>query len=170
MTLVEVHTEINADLQTCFDLARDVDFYQNSLEKPNEIPITGKISGLVEKGDYVTWETNHLILTQHLTLKVTEFVNPVLFVDEMVKGDFKYYRHEHIFKGNANKTLMTDRFYFEPPYGIIGKLFNKIFLEEYMRKLLIARNKALKIKAEDIAERKKKTLEVSIKPGEIIQL
>lgn len=170
MPLIEVQTEINADLQTCFDLARDVDFYQNSLKKPTEIPIGGKISGVIEKGDYVTWETNHLVLTQHLVLKVTELVNPVLFVDEMVKGAFKSYRHEHIFKNIKNKTVMIDRFYFESPYGVIGKLVDKLFLNKYMYNLLVTRNYALKIKAEEIAAYKKNMLLAKMNSGKIIQL
>lgn len=155
MPLIEVQTEINADIQTCFDLARDVGFYQKSLKKTTEIPVAGKISGLIEKGDYVTWETNHLVFTQLLVLKVSEFISPVLFVDEMVKGDFKSYRHEHIFKNNKNGTTMTDRFYFKSPYGVIGKIVDAIILKRYMRKLIITRNNALKMKAEQVTAKQK---------------
>lgn len=153
MPLIRVQTEINADLETCFNLARDVSFYQESLKKSSEIPIGGKISGLVEKGDYVTWETNHLIFTQHLTLKVTEFEHPVLFVDEMVRGTFKAYKHEHIFLKKGNATIMLDKFYFKSPYGILGSVVDNLFLKKYMGKLLVERNEILKIKAEKEVKR-----------------
>ena len=150
MPLIEVETEIDADLQTCFDLARDIDFYQESLREPTEIPVRGKISGKIEKGDYITWETNHLIFTQHLVLKVTDYISPSLFVDEMVKGDFKSYKHEHIFKKNNNKTVMKNRFYFESPMGVLGKVVDNVFLKRHMKKLLISRNIKLKEKAESL--------------------
>ena len=148
MPQIIVKTEIDADIDTCFDLARDVGFYYNTLEKFTEIPIDGKTSGMVEKGDYVTWETNHLSLMQHLTLKVTEFKKPFLFVDELVEGEFKSYRHEHIFEVQNDKTIMIDKFHFESPYGILGKLVDMVFLKHHFKKLIVTRNKTLWLHAE----------------------
>lgn len=148
MPCIEVQTEIDADIEKCFDLARDITFYQNSLKTPTELAIGGKVSGLVEKNDFTLWETRHLYFHQHLTLKVTEFDAPVLFVDEMVKGSFKHYKHKHIFKKLQDKTLMIDEFNFESPYGVLGKLYDSFFLKKHITKLLVYRNKVLKEKAE----------------------
>ncbi len=150
MPLVQVETQINADLQTCFDLARNIDFYKKSLKNSSEIPIDGKTTGLVEANDFITWEAKHLGFVRHLTLKVTEFDNPNLFVDEMVHGYYKAYKHEHVFRKCGNKTIMIDKFYFESPYGIIGKFVDWVFLKKYMTNFLITRNKTLKEKAEII--------------------
>ena len=148
MPQIIVKTEIDADIDTCFDLARDVGLYYNTLEKFTEIPISGKVTGLMEAGDYVTWETNHLSLMQHLTLKVTEFEKPILFVDEMVRGEFKNYRHEHIFEVENDKTVMIDKFEFESPYGIFEKLVDWVFLKRHFKKLVLTRNKTLRLHAE----------------------
>ncbi len=148
MPHIIVETEIDADITVCFDLARDIGFYYHSLKKLTEIPVSGKTSGLVEKGDYTTWETNHLIFTQLLTLKVVEFNPPILFVDQMVKGEFKAYRHEHIFEEHAGKTKMIDKFYFESPYGILGQIVDTLFLKRHIKGLLLNRNAQLKKKAE----------------------
>jgi hypothetical protein len=43
---------------------------------------------------------------------------------------------------------MTNVFYFESPYGILGKVANRLFLKKYVSKLLVKRNKFLKQKAE----------------------
>ena len=43
---------------------------------------------------------------------------------------------------------MTDIFEFQSPFGIIGKLFNKLILTNYLRKLLIDRNNVIKEFAE----------------------
>lgn len=149
MPLIELHTIIDSDIKTCFDLSRDVGFYQNTLPSSEEIAIDGKVTGLVELNDQITWETNHLGFAQHVTLKVTEFDSPNLFVDELVKGGFKAYNHKHIFEKIGNKTVMTDKFYFETPYGIFGKFVNWLFLKKYMTKLLKTRNHFLKKAAEN---------------------
>ncbi|ALJ03762.1 cell division protein [Pseudalgibacter alginicilyticus] len=150
MTLIEVQTLINADIKSCFDLARSIDFHKESLKHTDEIPIAGKTTGLIEKGEWVSWEATHFGFVQHLTSKITAFDAPNYFVDEMVLGVFKSFKHEHIFKEVLGKTIMTDRLYFEPPLGILGKIANLLFLKRYMKKLLKTKNRLLKEKAESI--------------------
>ena len=148
MPLVEIHTQIQADINLCFDIARNIDIHQDSLKHSNEKVIAGKTSGLIGLGEWVTWEAKHLGIKQKLTSKITEFDRPFYFVDEMVSGAFKSFRHEHIFKKENNATVMIDKFYFESPLGIIGHFVNTIFLKRYITNLLKKRNLVLKQKAE----------------------
>lgn len=148
MPLIQLHTYINSDIKTCFDLARNIDFHQESLIHSKEKAIAGKTSGLITMGESVTWEATHFGIKQQLTSKIIAFDAPNYFVDEMVSGAFKSFKHEHIFKTEGNQTLVIDKFYFESPFGIFGKLANKIFLKNYMIKLLTTRNSLLKEKAE----------------------
>lgn len=148
MPKIELHITINADPKTCFDLARNIDIHQESLKHSQEKAIAGKISGLIELGEWVCWEGKHFGFVQHLTSKITEFDSPNYFVDEMVSGAFKSFRHEHIFKKLDNQTLMVDIFNFESPYGIIGEFVNWIFLKKYMVNLLKIRGNYIKQKAE----------------------
>lgn len=146
-------TEIESDIEICFDLARDINFYKQSLKHKNEIPVMGKISGLVEEGDSITWETNHHGFMQHLTLKVSELKKPHVFTDEMTEGSFKSYRHDHIFKEQKGKTIMIDKLHFASKYGIIGKITDYLILKRYLKGLMITRNKILKQKAEELSKR-----------------
>lgn len=150
MPTITIQTEINSNATTCFDLARNIDFHQESLKYTNEKAIAGKINGLIELGEWVSWEAKHLGFVQHLTSKITEFEAPKYFVDEMVFGAFKSFRHEHQFSEIDDKTIMIDVFYFESPYGFLGKFANWLFLKNYMTKLLKKRNLLLKKKAESL--------------------
>jgi len=150
MPLIEIETEIKADIKICFDLARNIEFHQESLKHSNEKAIAGKISGLIELDEWVSWEAKHLGFVQHLTSKITEFDAPNYFVDEMVFGAFKSFRHEHIFRESKNRTIMIDKFNFESPYGILGRFVNWVFLKKYMKNLLETRNEVLKLKAESV--------------------
>ncbi len=150
MPLIEIKTLINADIKTCFDLARNIDFHKESLQNSNEKAIAGKTSGLIELGEWVTWEAKHFGITQRLTSKITEFENPNYFIDEMVSGAFKSFKHEHLFQESNNQTLMIDKFHFESPFGIFGRFINFIFLKKYMTNLLETRNSFLKKKAESL--------------------
>ena len=47
MPLIEIQTLIDADITTCFDLARNIDLHKASLSHSSEIAIAGKTSGLI---------------------------------------------------------------------------------------------------------------------------
>ncbi|MDG5491938.1 SRPBCC family protein [Psychroserpens sp. SPM9] len=152
MPLIEIKTMINADIQTCFDLSRNIDFHKASLAHSNEKAVAGTTSGLIGLGEWVTWEAKHFGIIQQLTSKITAFVSPHYFVDEMVSGAFKSFKHEHSFKSVDNGTLMVDTLQFESPYGIFGTLANILVLKRYMTNLLKVRNTFLKQKAEELSK------------------
>lgn len=148
MPLILLQTIIKAPQKIVFDLSRSVDLHKASMTHHKEKIIEGICSGLMAKGDTVTWQAKHLWQSRTLTVKLTELEAPYFFADEMVKGDFSKMRHEHEFKEIAEGTLMIDRFSFETPFGISGKLINSLFLKHYMTKLLKERNNTIKQIAE----------------------
>lgn len=66
----------------------------------------------------------------------------------MVKGPFKKLHHQHQFKIIDAQTEMTDVFEFQAPFGLLGRLVEKIFLKNYMLKLIEKRNEVIKFQAE----------------------
>lgn len=148
MTQIELSTRINAPVEKCFDLARSIDLHIESTKHTGEKAIGGKTSGLIELGETVTWRARHFGIWQNLTSKITELDRPTYFVDEMVSGAFKSFRHEHIFVSINGQTVMKDIFAFESPFGWLGEVANFLFLGRYMQQLLMTRNKAIKKVAE----------------------
>jgi ligand-binding SRPBCC domain-containing protein len=148
MPLLKIETLIQAPIQRCFDLSRSIDLHQTSMEQTNEKAIAGRTSGLIQLGEQVTWQAKHFGLTQKLSVQITAFDAPHFFADEMVKGAFKSFRHEHHFKASSSGTLMTDLFDFEAPLGFLGQFANLLFLTKYMTQLLQKRNKTIQKIAE----------------------
>jgi ligand-binding SRPBCC domain-containing protein len=144
MPNIYLETFIKSDIQTCFDAARSIDLHQMSTRHTNERAIEGRISGLIEMNETVTWRAKHLGVTQNLTSIITAFDEPYHFRDEMLKGAFKYIKHDHYFKKTSNGVLMIDEFDFSSPGWIIGSLFDKFFLRNYLHRFLIYRNQMLK--------------------------
>lgn len=148
MTRIELRTEIKARKEIVFDLSRSVDLHKISTEHTNEEAIAGKTSGLIGPEEWVTWRAKHFGVYQKLTSKIIEFKRPDFFTDEMVKGAFKSFRHEHHFKEHNGGTLMTDYFDYKSPFGLLGYLADLIFLKRYMKGLLEIRNQTIKEFAE----------------------
>ena len=68
----------------------------------------------------------------------------------MVSGAFKSFKHEHLFQELNNQTLMIDKFPYQLPYGIFGRIANIIFLKKHITNLLKIRSQFHKQKAEEI--------------------
>lgn len=149
MPTITLHTQIAADPETCCRLSRSVDLHVTSMEHTGETAVAGVTSGLVNLGDSITWRAKHLGIWQTLTVHITEMDPPHFFADEMLKGAFKKFRHEHHFKPHENGTLMTDIFDYVSPLGYMGKLADVLFLKKYMTRLLQKRNETIKAQAEN---------------------
>lgn len=156
MPIIELRTEIKADIELCFDLARSINLHSRSLEHTNEKAIGGVTSGLIGFGEEVCWQAKHLGINWTLTSKITQFARPYHFRDSMQKGPFKRFDHDHIFESQCcqdqKKTIMIDRFDYESPFGLLGSLADILILKVYMRNLLRIRNEQIKKAAESQPE------------------
>lgn len=147
---VITHQEyIKAPIEVCFDLARNIDVHTETTSHTKERAVGGVTTGLIEKGESVTWEAVHLGVKQRLTAKIIEMERPYRFVDVMVRGAFKSFTHTHTFEMKDERTVMTDHFDYKSPFGVIGKLADRLFLEKYMTDFIVRRAKALKEIAEN---------------------
>lgn len=148
MHLIKLSSEINAEREIVFDLSRSIDLHKISTEHTKEEAVNGTTSGLIELNESVTWQARHLGITQRLTSKIVEYDRPTFFVDKMVSGAFKSFRHEHHFVELDGRTKMMDIFSYQSPLGILGELVDKVFLKKYMTDLLEKRNLTIKEFAE----------------------
>lgn len=144
MPTLFVETKIQAPIELCFDLARDIEIHCLTTAQTEERVVTGKTSGLLELGDEITFEAVHLGVRQRLSSRIVEYNRPYRFVDRMVKGAFKTLRHTHEFESLADATLMRDTLEWESPLGILGKVADRLMVESHMRKFLLERNRELK--------------------------
>lgn len=149
MPTLHLRTEIYAPVEVCYFLSLSVDLHQLSTGKTGEHIVAGVRQGVMKLGETVTWKARHFGIWQTLTTQITEANPPTYFRDEMLRGAFKSMRHEHHFQPvDTSSTMMTDVFAFASPFGILGKIFNRLILENYMRRFLIERNQTIKEVAE----------------------
>jgi ligand-binding SRPBCC domain-containing protein len=151
MPTIILQTLIKAPIQACFDASRNIDMHMASVPKSSkEKAVGGVTSGLIGLNEQVEWKAKHLGFYFRMTVRITAFKSPILFVDEQIKGPFKKMRHLHYFVANGENTEMRDEFYFESPFRILGKLVNYLFLKKYMTHLLMERNRYMKEVLESI--------------------
>jgi ligand-binding SRPBCC domain-containing protein len=149
--MVVVETRIGVPVERCFDLARDVAVHCLTAAHTGERAVAGKTSGLLELEDEITFEGVHFGIRQKLTARVVAFERPSRFVDEMLRGAFRSLRHVHEFAPDNSGTLMKDTLVWSAPFGVLGWLADKLFLQSHMRGFLERRNLELKRYAESNA-------------------
>jgi ligand-binding SRPBCC domain-containing protein len=111
----------------------------------NEIPVNGKVRGLIERGEFVEWEATHFFVRQRLSSRITEMSRPHYFVDEMMSGAFKSFWHKHeILKHKPGEVLLIDDFRYETPLGPLGDIAYVLFLKRYMERMIESRSIHLK--------------------------
>lgn len=148
MALIKLTTQIAAPVERCFDLSRNIGLHIASTHGTREEAIAGVTSGLIGNGEEVTWRALVLGLRVTHTSRITAFDFPRYFQDSMVRGAFQSYCHDHYFDGEGGGTVMRDEVAFSAPYGVFGRLAEVVWVEGYLRKLLVRRNAYIKLVAE----------------------
>jgi ligand-binding SRPBCC domain-containing protein len=81
----------------------------------------------------VTWVT-----------KITAVNAPYYFVDDQKSGPYKQWHHEHFFREMEGGTEMIDIVNYELPFGIVGNLAAKLFVNKRLEYIFNYREKKLK--------------------------
>ena len=144
MTTINLTTKIKESKQIVFDVSRNIDIHQQSASKSNEKATAGVTSGLINLNETVTWRGKHFGFYLTHKSRITTMDLHDYFVDEMERGKFKTFKHEHFFEEENGTTIMKDRLQYETPSGMFGELFDILFLEKHLTQFLIERNKILK--------------------------
>jgi ligand-binding SRPBCC domain-containing protein len=110
--------------------------------------VTSLASDLLGPGAVVTWEATHFGARIRLMSKITHFDAPLSFEDEQIAGPFESFWHRHEFSANDGLTVMTDLVRYRAPFGLAGRLAERVFLDRYLRLLLERRASHLRALAE----------------------
>jgi len=141
METIILETQINAPAEVCFDLIRDARIHTEITGQTNENAVVGL-------GQMVTFEGTHFGMRQRLTVKVTAFERPTLFIDEMIEGRFRSFKHIHEFTETDGLTMMRDTVEWTSPLGILGKIGDRLVIRRHLTSLVSGRNARLKAIAE----------------------
>jgi len=76
--------------------------------------------------------------------EITHIKDKKYFVDEQRKGPYKMWHHEHILVETDNGIIMKDIISYIPPFGILGKILNKLFIKRQVSEIFNYRTEVLK--------------------------
>jgi len=144
MTVITLHIEIKSTVEEAFQLSLDIDFHKKTASHTKEEAIAGVTSGIIKYNETVTWRGKHFGVYLTHTSLISAYEAPTYFVDEMIEGNFKSFKHQHFFEQKEDTVFMKDIITYDTPYGIFGKLFDSLFLKRYMKDFIENRNSTIK--------------------------
>lgn len=74
-------------------------------------------------------------------VRIVEVIPNERFIDQMVSGPLRRFRHEHIVQNGIGGTLYTDRVEYEPYCGRLAEL---LIVNAYMERIFVARHRNMR--------------------------
>jgi ligand-binding SRPBCC domain-containing protein len=148
METIRLTTWMDAPMERCFKLATSIDLHLASATETQEKAIGGVTSGLIGEGETVQWQAKHFGRLRTHTSRIDGWRPYTYFRDVMVEGSFVRFEHEHHFALMDDGTRMRDEIRFAAPYGLLGKIAEKMVLRQHLLTMLKQRNVLIKRAAE----------------------
>lgn len=76
--------------------------------------------------------------------EITEWDPPNKFTDTQIQGPYRLWVHEHIFRPDADKTIMRDRVTYSVPGWIFAPLIHSVFVKRDLDRIFSYREKIFK--------------------------
>ena len=138
-----LETVIAAAPEAVFAASLDPGLHVRSMAQYGETMIEAPEGGVFREGSTVTWRARHVGIPFRLRSLVFDIDRPRRFCDRQISGPFGDFLHEHVFEEHPQGTLMRDTITFRSPLGLLGRMVDRLFMREYMRRIIAERNKTL---------------------------
>lgn len=76
--------------------------------------------------------------------EITHLKEKEYFVDEQRVGPYNVWHHQHFLEQTPEGTLMKDIVSYQPPFGFLGNIANRLFIKKKLKEIFDYRTKVLK--------------------------
>ena len=145
---MKVHTlkskqKINKSLKEVFDFFKSPENLSKLTPSKLNFKILTPTPIEMKNGQLIDYTIKILGFKVHWRTVITSYLEPYEFVDQQLVGPYKMWHHEHIFKIKENGVLMKDIVTYIPPFGLIGKIANYLFIKRRVNQIFDYRNKII---------------------------
>lgn len=138
-----LETVIAAAPEAVFAASLDPALHVRSMAQYGETMVEAPAGGAFSEGSTVTWRARHFGIPFRLRSVVFDIDPPRRFCDRQISGPFGAFLHEHVFEEHPQGTRMLDTIAFHSPFGLVGRIVDRLFMREYMRRVIAERNAVL---------------------------
>ena len=136
---------LNSDIETIWSFVSKPENLEKITPDNMKFSILSKSNLEMEEGMLISYKISPFldINTTWITM-ITNVIKNEKFIDQQVKGPYKFWHHEHKFEViSSNKVKMTDIITYIPPFGFLGDIANALFLKKKLNNIFDYRNNIL---------------------------
>ena len=150
MADLEVTTTLPCGIERAYDLLTSVSTHERAMERYGETVVHAPPDDTLVEGDRITRRTSHFGMSLTRTTAIVAATPPLSFREEQVDGPFASFSHVHEFERiDDDHTLVDDQIDYELPWGPLGTLLDRVYVEGYLRRVVRERNRKLERLAGD---------------------
>jgi len=118
---------VNSPINRVWEFYTDIKHLEIITPVEMELKITNATSQKIMQGSEF-WLEGKLMISKRRWHSVIKSIRPYQYLDEMLTGPLKKWRHLHQFNDininkNRKQTEVIDKVEFELPYNLVGKIF-----------------------------------------------
>ncbi|HMH10151.1 MAG TPA: SRPBCC family protein [Candidatus Nitrosopolaris rasttigaisensis] len=118
---------VNSHIDRVWEFYTDIKHLEIITPKEMKLKVTDATSQKLTQGSEI-WLEGKLMISKRRWHSIIKALRPYQYIDEMLTGPFKEWRHLHKFydiniNNNQKQTEVLDEVDFEMPYYPVGKLF-----------------------------------------------
>ena len=112
-----------------------------------DIMNTKQLSEKMYEGMIIGYKVSPILgLKTTWVTEITHIRNKEFFIDEQRMGPYTMWHHQHLIRPIENGVLMTDIVSYQPPFGVIGAIANKLIIRSKLKQIFNYRTAALEKK------------------------
>ncbi len=108
--------------------------------------IEGPVPGQIAQEAAIDYTLRVGPIPLHWRTHIEAYQPERLFIDSQERGPYRSWWHEHYFQAEDGATMMEDRVYFAPPFGMLGALASHVVVMPALRRIFRFRAQAMKLR------------------------
>lgn len=138
--LLRSECELNRPIDQVFEFFSDPFQLENITPPWMKFRVVTPAPINIEAGTLIDYRLQMYGIPFRWRSEITKWQPGVVFVDEQVKGPYRYWRHEHTFESNGEMTIVRDKVAYAVPGG---KLAHRLFVQGNIEKIFEFRTSML---------------------------
>jgi len=98
---------------------------------------------IMKKGTVIDYTVRVMGLKVHWRSLISCYEPPHKFVDEQLKGPYKYWHHTHRFIEKPEGTLITDKVGYALPFGPLGSIMHRLTVKKQLEDIFEYRQQVI---------------------------
>ena len=147
MAFFQFHKEqfINASVEEVWDFISSPQNLKKITPKKMGFDIlTLNLPDKIYEGMIICYRVRPLLnIPTNWVTEITHVRDKSYFVDEQRVGPYSLWHHQHIILPLKNGVLMKDIVSYRPPFGILGRIANSLFIQSKLNEIFDYRTKVL---------------------------